>query len=210
MSPGPPTPRFATNTLISAASKTRARRTVNRNLLRFVPNSLSVARLLLGLAFPWVPADWRLAVVVVAAVSDLLDGLVARWLDAESSAGRLLDPVADKVFVLALVGTLLAEGTLHPLWALGLATRDVVVLIGLGYVIARRQWAVGRRMRPSWLGKGTTAAQFAVLLVLVIWNAAPVWLLAAVTALSLAAAIDYARTFRASLAEQTPPDRVER
>ena len=158
-----------------------------------IPNSLSGSRIVLGLAFPFVPAEWRLWVVVVAALSDALDGLAARWLHAESDTGRLLDPVADKFFVLVVMGTLLAEGAIHPLWVLGLALRDVVVLVGLIYTIARRQWAKGRRMRPSLLGKCTTAAQMAVLLVLVGWNEAPVWLLVPTVLLSAAAAIDYAR-----------------
>lgn len=170
-----------------------------------IPNALSASRILLGIAFPFVPPEWRLWVVVIAAVSDALDGLVARWLGVESDTGRLLDPVADKFFVLALVGTLLVERTLHPLWAFGLATRDVVVLTGLLYTIARRQWAVGRKMRPSWLGKCTTAAQFAVLLVFVAWREAPVWLLAAVTILSVGAAVDYARAFARLHATKSPP-----
>lgn len=170
--------------------------------LWFIPNVLSASRVLLGLAFPFVPADWRLWVIVVAAVTDALDGLAARWLHAESNAGRLLDPVADKVFVLAVAGTLLADGAIHPLWALGVAARDVVVLFGLAYVIARRLWAVGRRLRPSLLGKCTTAAQFALLLVLAGWNAAPVWLLAGTVALSVAAATEYAWAFGASLAQR--------
>jgi phosphatidylglycerophosphate synthase len=120
---------------------------------------------------------------------------VARWLGAESDTGRLLDPVADKVFVLVLVGTLIAEGTLDPLWALGLAARDVVVLAGLAYTVARRQWARGRKMRPSWPGKCTTAAQFAVLFALAGWHVAPLWLLIPTVALSVAAAVDYARQF---------------
>jgi phosphatidylglycerophosphate synthase len=163
--------------------------------LHLIPNALSVLRLMLGLALPFVPAEWRLWVVVVAALSDMLDGLAARWLRAESEAGRLLDPVADKVFILVLMGTLIAEGALHPLWALGLALRDVVVLVGLAYTVARRQWAKGRTMRPSWLGKCTTAAQLAVLFVLVGWNEAPLWLLIPTVLLSAAAAIDYARWF---------------
>ena len=115
-----------------------------------VPNALSASRIFLGLAFPFVPSEWRLWVVLVAALTDALDGLAARHLRAESDIGRLLDPVADKFFILILVGTLLTEGKLHPLWALGLATRDVVVLIGLAETIVRRRWAVGRKMRPSW------------------------------------------------------------
>ncbi|MBP3958652.1 CDP-alcohol phosphatidyltransferase family protein [Gemmata sp. G18] len=166
-----------------------------RTLSHLVPNGLSGARLVLGVAFPFIPAEWRLWAVIGAALSDLLDGLTARWMHAESNAGRLLDPVADKVFVLALVATLLAEGALHPLWALGLAIRDVTVLVGLVYVIARRQWGVGRRMRPSLLGKATTAAQFVVLALLVMSTGAPMWVLAAVTFLSALAAWDYARWF---------------
>lgn len=161
----------------------------------FIPNAFAISRLVLGLAFPFLPAEWRLGVIILAAVTDALDGLTARWLRAESNAGRLLDPVADKVFILVVAGTLLAEGAIHPLWALGAAARDVVVLIGLAYVIVRRQWAVGRRMRPSWLGKCTTAAQFVLLLVLAHGNAAPVWLLVATTALSGAAAAEYAWGF---------------
>lgn len=167
-------------------------------LLHYLPNALSLSRIVLGLAFPFVPADWRAAVVIAAALSDMFDGLTARWLGAESNAGRLLDPVADKAFVLLLAGALLAEGALPPFWALGLASRDITVLVGLGYVIATRQWARGRRLRPSPVGKVTTAAQFGLLLVLVIWGGAPVEALATVALLSAIAAWDYARTFFAN------------
>ena len=168
---------------------------MNRSLLTAVPNALSAARVVLGVAFPLVPTEWRLWVVVAAALSDMVDGLVARWLRVESDTGRLLDPVADKFFVLMLAGTLLYEGALHPLWAVGLGARDITVTVGLLYVIARRQWPRGRRLRPSWLGKCTTAGQFAALVALVVWSPAPVWLLAGVTLLSAAAAVDYARKF---------------
>jgi cardiolipin synthase (CMP-forming) len=163
--------------------------------LNLVPNGLSAARIVLGLAFPFAPAEWRLWVVVAAALSDLLDGFAARVLNAISDTGRLLDPVADKFFVLMLAGTLLVEGTLHPLWAVGFAVRDITVLVGLLYLIARREWTRGRRLKPSFLGKFTTAAQFGVLLVLVIRPGAPVWVLAAMTMLSTAAAVEYTYIF---------------
>jgi phosphatidylglycerophosphate synthase len=168
---------------------------VKLRLLNLIPNGLSAARVALGAAFPFVPAEWRVWVVVAAATSDAIDGFAARRLNAESDTGRLLDPVADKFFVMVLAGTLIAEGAIHPLWAVGLAARDITVLVGLLYVIARRQWARGRRLRPSLLGKCTTAAQLAVLLIVVIWGTAPVWVLAAVTLLSALAAVGYARAF---------------
>lgn len=177
---------------------------MNRSLLTAVPNSLSAVRVALGVAFPFVPTEWRLWVVVAAALSDMFDGLVARWLRVESDTGRLLDPVADKFFVLMLAGTLLYEGALHPLWAVGLAARDITVSVGLLYVIVRRQWERGRRLRPSWLGKCATAGQFAALVALVVWSPAPVWLLAVVTLLSAAAAIDYAKKFLTASDPPTP------
>jgi CDP-diacylglycerol--glycerol-3-phosphate 3-phosphatidyltransferase/cardiolipin synthase len=151
--------------------------------------------LVLGLAFPWISPEWRLWVIVVAALTDLLDGLAARWFHAESETGRLLDPIADKVFVLVVIGTLIAEETLHPLWAFGIVVRDLVVLSGLAFVTVRRQWERGRRMRPSWVGKCTTAAQFAVFLTFAVWNTAPLALLIPTVLLSVIAAVDYARVF---------------
>lgn len=159
----------------------------------WVPNGLSLARLLLGLAFPFVPTDWRLGIILTAAVSDLLDGLAARWLGAESDLGRLLDPIADKVFVLVLVGTLLAEGTLGLAELAGIAARDLTVTVGATVVAARGRWDLARQARPSLLGKATTAGQFAVLLVAVGQGSVPPWLLVPVVALSVAAAAGYAR-----------------
>lgn len=170
-----------------------------------LPNSLSLSRLFLGAAFPFVPADWRLGVVAVAALTDLLDGWTARWLRAESETGRALDPVADKALVLALAGTLLAEGALHPLCALGVAARDVVVLAGVLWVVLRGRLREARLMRPRPLGKCTTAGQFAVLLALAGWGEAPPWVLGPTVVLSVAAAIDYARAFTRRGAESPPP-----
>src|SRR5262245_19356633 len=166
------------------------------NPLHYLPNSLSIARLLLGFAFPFIPNDWRLWVVIVAAISDALDGLTARWLHAQSKAGRLLDPIADKVFVLMVALTLLAEGAIHPLWAAGVAARDLVVLVGVVVVTVRCRWSAYRKMRPKLIGKATTAAQFAVLVAIAAWGTSPVWLLIATTVLSVLAGADYAREFR--------------
>jgi phosphatidylglycerophosphate synthase len=166
-----------------------------RNLLELVPNSLSASRIVLGLAFPLVPLQWRLWVAVLAAFTDGLDGLAARRLRLASDTGRLLDPIADKVCVLMLAGTLIAEGALHPLWAAGIAVRDLTVLAGGLLLALSGRWAAYHGMRPTWLGKATTAAQFAVLLAAVVWGGAALWLLAATTALSTATAAQYTAVF---------------
>lgn len=162
---------------------------------RLIPNGLSLARLVLGLVFPWLPADGRTGVIAVAALTDLLDGAVARWLRCESDTGRILDPVADKVFVLSLAGTLLAEGALTPGWALAVAARDVVVLGGVAVTFLRGRWADYQGMKPTWLGKCTTAAQFALLLALATQTQGGTWLWFLTAGLSVLAAADYARSY---------------
>ncbi len=164
-------------------------------LAHLIPNSLSLLRLGLGLALPWIPPDGRVLVVVLAALTDLLDGLTARWLHAQSLAGRLLDPIADKFFVLMLAGTLIAEGALGVGWAVAVASRDLVVLAGAAYVLARGRLADYRRMQPTWTGKVATAAQFALLLALVLGVSGATWLVVPTALLSVAAAVHYGWLF---------------
>src|SRR5262245_33205597 len=130
--------------------------TLASRLLAAIPNTLSVARMALGLAFPWVPANGRVAVVIAAALSDLLDGDVRRWLHAVSPVGRTLEPVADKVFVLAVVGTLMYEGWLEVWEVILVGVRDLAVLAGAGWALVGRDWSAFGRMAPTGLGKATT------------------------------------------------------
>ncbi len=67
-------------------------------VLAVIPNLLSAARL--GLAFAAVPVSWRLVVVVVAGATEFLDGAMRRLWHFSGAMGHLLDPIADKVFVL--------------------------------------------------------------------------------------------------------------
>jgi phosphatidylglycerophosphate synthase len=133
-----------------------------------VRNALSLGRLALGVAFPCTPAGWRAGVVLAAALSDLLDGFASRRLHAASRVGRILDPVADKVFVAGVVASLLLEGLLRWPQVVLLGLRDLVVLAGTGWVLLRRDWANCGGMSPSVLGKATTAAQFLFLLALLL------------------------------------------
>jgi CDP-diacylglycerol--glycerol-3-phosphate 3-phosphatidyltransferase/cardiolipin synthase len=167
-------------------------------ILRTLPNVLSGLRLGLGLVFPLLPPGWRVWAVAAAAATDALDGPLARRFSPGSTTGRLLDPLADKVFALAVLGTCLADGALTPGWAAAVLARDLIVLAGVAVVAARRRWAEYRRMTPTPLGKAATAAQLALLLVLTATGGARPWLLWATAALSSAAAADYARRFFAA------------
>jgi CDP-diacylglycerol--glycerol-3-phosphate 3-phosphatidyltransferase len=81
------------------------------------------------------------AVLVLMFATDGLDGYLARRLDRATELGKILDPTADKVAVLAVLVFLVAAGE-FPLWALVLvAARDLGILLG-GVAIARRSGVV--------------------------------------------------------------------
>lgn len=172
-------------------------------ILRFIPNALSLSRIVFGVAFPLVPHGVRPWLIAVAGTTDALDGCSARALGMSSATGRLLDPIADKVFVILISVTLVVEGAIQPWWAIGIAARDVIVLVGSASVLLARRLQTMGRMYPTWLGKCTTAAQFAVLFWVVCSGSAPGWLLAATTALSVAAALHYAVVFIRASEENT-------
>ena len=132
-----------------------------------VPNGLSVARLVLGACFPWIPFSWRLVVIFVALLTDLLDGWAARFWGACSLSGRMLDPIADKVFVVTVMGTCLAEGKLTVTEVMLVGMRDMIVIVGAAVGLLLRMWPTFSRMAPTLLGKTTTFAQFAFFLFLV-------------------------------------------
>jgi cardiolipin synthase (CMP-forming) len=160
-----------------------------------VPNILSTLRLVLAVAFPFVPPSWRLGLILAAGLSDAADGVLARKLGVTSWQGGILDAVADKLFTLAVLGTFTFEGRLLWWHLLLVLTRDFVVA-GIGaYAAAMRLWGAFRKMAASTLGKLTTIVNFALMLALAAWEAAVVPLLAGAIVLSVATGADYARLF---------------
>ena len=99
-----------------------------------VPNALSLGRLLGIPIFLWLvlveQADlWAFAVLVIAGASDWFDGYLARRLDQRSRVGEILDPLVDRLYILAtLVGLALRDIIGWWLVALLLA-RDVLLLV---------------------------------------------------------------------------------
>jgi cardiolipin synthase len=97
-----------------------------RDVVR-VPGLLSLARLPLAVAFPFVvdrPVI-ALAVLLVAGLSDVLDGWTARRYGQVTPTGAALDPITDKVFVLTVAVTLVLRAYLSPGDVVLLSTREV-------------------------------------------------------------------------------------
>ena len=140
-----------------------------------VPNVLSALRLASVPVFVWLFAtDHEDAAVVlygVAAWTDFLDGYIARRLDQVSELGRLLDPLADRVFIVALAIALALRDVL-PLWLfIVIVARDVLILI-MFPILERRGVP---RLRVNFTGKTATAALLFGLTCLA-WSETSFWL----------------------------------
>ena len=162
-----------------------------RSPLFTLPNLVSSSRVVLALGF--VASDavpTKLALIGVASLTDFLDGWLARRIKSTSRFGALLDPIADRFFVLGVVISYVMSGQFSAWQAVAIMFRDVMSVVGF-FVARNVSWlrAIPFKARP--IGKAVTVAQlltfFAVLLVPSRVDA----LVVLVAALGLAATVDY-------------------
>lgn len=136
---------------------------------RWIPNAISVTRMLLVLPAAWSIVrrqdEAALTLIIIAGVSDALDGLLAKRFGWVTRAGAILDPLADKLFV---AGSFLAAtwAGLVPAWITGIViARDVVIVAGAAFY----HWQTGDfRPQPSVLSKVNTFLQLLLVLAAVI------------------------------------------
>jgi cardiolipin synthase len=108
-----------------------------------------------GLLF-WPEDLWSrwfaLAVFAVAAITDYLDGYVARTFAQQSSLGRMLDPIADKLLVAACLLMLVADGTIHgwSLWAAIVILCREILVSGLREFLAELKVSVPVSRVAKW------------------------------------------------------------
>lgn len=130
-----------------------------------IPNILSMARGPLAFLFLLENTTIRIAAVVVAMVTDTLDGYLARRSHKASQLGALLDPLMDKFFmVFALTVTLMEQRIL--VWQMAaLLSRDFAVAT-FGAFLGITGALSNYRLRSIWVGKVSTTLQFFVLIAL--------------------------------------------
>lgn len=125
-----------------------------------IPNVLTLGRMVLtvfffsaGLQNEW---PWALTLFVAAAVTDMVDGTIARLLNQKSRFGAIIDPAADKFMMLAGVSLLTIQETL-PWWLMAIIVgRDLYIVLGLFYLWSR---SANTKLSPSILSKMTTLSQ---------------------------------------------------
>ena len=123
-----------------------------------IPNGISVARLAGVPVFLWLVlgphADaWAVGLLIVAGLSDWLDGKIARALNQTSRLGQLLDPAADRLYIAATL-IALAIRAIIPWWLVAvLAVRELTV--GVSLEMLRRRTRIGG-LQVSLAGKAAT------------------------------------------------------
>ncbi|MFI5256930.1 MAG: CDP-alcohol phosphatidyltransferase family protein [Gemmatimonadales bacterium] len=162
-----------------------------RRTLGTIPNILSASRLVLAAGFVAAGAsEARLGLIGAAAVTDVLDGWLARRVKATSRWGALLDPIADRVFVLTVVGTFLFTGALSSGAYFILIMRDLATAVG--FLVARIiPWLRPVQFKARGLGKLVTVFQLVTLLAVLAYPDAVPPLLAGVALVSVLAIADY-------------------
>ena len=123
-----------------------------------LPNLITVFRLILApfaiytmIAYPdryWVAG----MILVVAGLSDVLDGHLARSSGQVSTLGTMLDPVADKILMMGVLLVLAARKEVNPLAIELLIVKELTLLLG-GLMLWKK---VKRPIPASWIGKSAT------------------------------------------------------
>ncbi|XP_011212637.1 probable cardiolipin synthase (CMP-forming) [Bactrocera dorsalis] len=117
----------------------RMEEVIERENVLTIPNMLTVGRAILSpyIGYVIVQQEYRLAMglLLVAGITDLLDGQIARrWPNQASKAGSFLDPMADKLLIGSLVISM-GLGKLLPWWLAGTVLFRDVFLLAAGFVI---------------------------------------------------------------------------
>jgi CDP-diacylglycerol--glycerol-3-phosphate 3-phosphatidyltransferase len=139
-----------------------------------LPNLLTLSRILLIPVFVVLFSDpsperslWAASVFVVAAVTDVLDGYVARRRSQITKLGRLLDPIADKLLVLSGLFLLVELGQV-PAWVAIVITGREVAVTGIRAIAA----SAGIVIAAERLGKYKMVFQVIAITSLIVANAA--------------------------------------
>ncbi len=166
-----------------------------------ISNLLSASRGVLAVPAVWAVwggrYDLAVAICLLAGITDILDGRLARARDEVSELGKVIDPIADKIFVAGMVIALTVRGVV-PLWYTGIVIgRDVLILVAGLLVRARRAFTP----MSNRTGKAAVVAIGITILDALVegHSDGPVFIVFAVASLALmgASLVNYgARTFR--------------
>ncbi|HUI74851.1 MAG TPA: CDP-alcohol phosphatidyltransferase family protein [Candidatus Acidoferrum sp.] len=139
-----------------------------------VPNQITLLRLgflpFFLILISYEKYRWALLILAIAALSDAIDGMLARRMHQRSALGAYLDPIADKLLLSSSFVVLAMEKQI-PWWlTIMVLSRDVLLLMVAAVIILISGY---RPFPPSLLGKATTFFQIVLVFVAVLTAAYP-------------------------------------
>lgn len=125
-----------------------------------LPNLLTLGRILMT---PFIVysilndfAIQALVLIIIAALTDMLDGAIAKYLNMQTVVGAYMDPIADKLMLVGSIISLFIVGKVPMFLFLAVVFRDVIIVVGaMAYELVTHQL----EMRPTYISKITTVVQ---------------------------------------------------
>jgi cardiolipin synthase len=125
-----------------------------------IPNAISVARLIGVPVFLWLVLGvqtragdwWAVGLLMASGFSDWLDGKIARALNQQTRLGQLLDPAADRLYIVATIVALAVRGII-PWWLVAILAARELLMGGVLAALRRRGWGT---LQVSFVGKTAT------------------------------------------------------
>ena len=191
-----------------------------------IPNMLSVARILLIAPVCWLltlgtptATIWAVAIYLIVVFTDFLDGFLARRLNQITVIGKFLDPLADKLVVMAVLVIMLPMGRV-PAWIVIVLLAREFAITGLRAIASNEGLVIQARS----LGKFKTAFQMISLGLLMVFQPytidffaftakidfgqVGIWLLYVALFFSVASAVDYFHGFAKAMQTKREKDVV--
>jgi phosphatidylglycerophosphate synthase len=146
--------------------------------MALVSHSLSLFRAPLAFLFLQENSNLRILAVILAMITDSIDGYLARRNKTTSQFGAILDPAMDKFFVYFAMSILFFEGKLNLLEMAAMLSRDFFLCLYGLILLMMGKWKTLVFRGIRW-GKATTALQFIILIGLVLGTVFPWYIFAA-------------------------------
>jgi cardiolipin synthase len=137
-----------------------------------IPNFLSLIRIILVPVFVifLIQDEYHNALIifVIAGLTDVLDGTMARLLNAQTKLGSYLDPIADKLLLTTSFVTLAILGIVPSWLTVIVMSRDFIILLGIAILSLM---SVPFEIKPALISKATTALQIGTVFFALLYKA---------------------------------------
>ena len=129
--------------------------------IKQLPNALSLLRITAAITFPAVSVSLQLPILIFALITEFLDGYIARKFNWETQLGKILDPIADKLFAFSVGLTLVISNKIELLSIIFIYSRDITVSLGfLCWLFTPTKTHLAWSFSPNLMGKLTTVLQY--------------------------------------------------